>query len=186
MAAAVAFARRERQRTLKQKQDKGFEEHASQLYDRYDTNKNGRLEREQMNSLLTHANGEKAPPKEILDRIMKEHGEFVDGQLGIPKVTIEGALKDWRHYADDQAFIHVRLAKFGEKGTTYLDKTGLIKMMTQMNKGKVPTDQDVDTLMAFAGKEQPGYILPHELRPANEKWKEMIAENTGSSTCVLL
>jgi len=189
MAAAVragALRRTNLRKNAKQKHEAGMKR-AQLLMAKYDTNKSGQLERSQMVALLTAYNFGTPVETAVVDDIMSNYADTSTDSLGITAHKINSAITSWRAYMKDFRFIEARLRKYDASKTGDLKRDEVKNMMTEMNKGTAPTDDDVDFVMERGDESKTGTISPNEMRRACALWKEIIAEQKAhSAVCLLL
>merc|ERR1719379_2552329 len=144
----------------------------TKLFRKYDTNKSGKLEREQIIQILTDidfSTPEGTPPSpEELDFIVKVGDRSGDGC--IERREFENALIAWRTYTKQREKLEELIKKYDKSGSGKLEKDELKMYLTDLNDGKAPTDEEVDWVMSEAEFMGDGAIRMQEIMMATQSW----------------
>eukprot|EP00931_Biecheleriopsis_adriatica_P110104 TRINITY_DN84388_c0_g1_i1.p1 TRINITY_DN84388_c0_g1~~TRINITY_DN84388_c0_g1_i1.p1 ORF type:complete len:206 (-),score=59.87 TRINITY_DN84388_c0_g1_i1:124-741(-) len=161
---------------------------------KYDQNKSGKLERDEVSKLLTdldHSTPAGTPPtEEELNFIMAVADDSGDGSL--QRKELENAIKSWSLYTSKRAELEKALKQFDTSGSGALERNELQEYLKSLNGGKPVSDEEVDWVMEEADvmKEQGGKerITQTELLIASTLWYGHIEKKKKqkSSTCSLL
>jgi Ca2+-binding EF-hand superfamily protein len=161
----------------------------TELFKRYDTNNSGKLEREQINAILTDidfSTPEGTPPTEDeLDFIVKVGDRSGDGC--IERREFENALIAWRTYTKEREKLEELIKKYDHSGTGKLEKPELKSYLTDLNQGKEPTDDEVEWVMSEADFMGDGAIRTQEIMMATQSWynfqQKKEEEQKANSAC---
>merc|ERR1719379_657284 len=144
----------------------------TKLFRKYDTNKSGKLEREQIIQILTDidfSTPEGTPPtQDELDFIVKVGDRSGDGC--IERKEFENALIAWRTYTKERDKLEELIKKYDKSGTGKLEKDELKAYLTDINHGVPPSDKEVDWVMSEADFMGDGAIRMQEIMMATQSW----------------
>jgi len=160
------------------------ERRADLLMQKYDVDNSGHLERNEMIRLLTAFNFGSTPEDAVVDDIM--NSITTKDEPAVCRRQINTAIAQWSAYMKEREFIEARLRKYDVDKSGDLQKSEVMLMMKDMNKGEVPSEDEVNFVMECGGNKL-GALTPNELRKACGLWKEIITERQAqSSVCVVL
>merc|ERR1719223_1370221 len=122
------------------------------LFNKYDTNRSGVLEEDQLKQLLTHLDNstpEGTPPTdEELDLVLKVC--VGKNQRGLSLSELDHALRVWNTYIDSKDKMLERLKIFDKSGTGKLEFKELKQYLKALNGGKNVTDEEVQWVLEEA------------------------------------
>jgi len=165
------------------------------IFLKYDTNRTGRLERDNVTHLLTdfdHSTPAGTPPsQEELDFIFKVCDEADNG--AIERDELENAIVTWRTFASQREAMEKALEEFDQSKTGKLNKDELKNYLTSLNHGHHVSDREVDYVMQWADVMGDGNINQSELVMATSAWyvhlegkKKQRRRKQKSTVCTLL
>eukprot|EP00656_Telonema_subtile_P043032 TRINITY_DN4929_c0_g1_i1.p1 TRINITY_DN4929_c0_g1~~TRINITY_DN4929_c0_g1_i1.p1 ORF type:complete len:262 (+),score=90.96 TRINITY_DN4929_c0_g1_i1:93-878(+) len=123
------------------------------LFEKYDTSKDGLLEIADMTALITKMNNDKAPTQEEVDLIVKavdKRDGNVDGK--IDKGELKEALLEWRNYNEHSAFIEGKFSLYDTDFSGSLDRNQLKVLLTDLNEGHAVADRELDLVINYSDK----------------------------------
>jgi hypothetical protein len=209
MAAAIIGARRARERAnrptevvdwspereahyqeIKAEMDKRVK--LTELFKRYDTNNSGKLEKDQINAILTDIDFSTPPgtppTEDELEFIIKVGDRSGDGC--IERKEFENSLIAWRTYTKQRTQLEELIKKYDKSGTGKLEKDELKSYLTDVNNGVPPSDKEVDWVMSEADFMGDGAIRMQEIMMATQSWynyqqsrEDAVAASKSSSCC---
>merc|ERR1719198_98107 len=151
---------------------------------KYDTNKSGKLESDQIVKLLTDLDETTAPgtepSEEELQFILKVADQAGDDCLSRSELTY--AIKSWYIYVKKREKMQDQLKLFDKSGTGSLNKAELKQYLISLNEGKDVSDQEVDWVFSEADVFGNGQIASTELLMATSAWYANV-EKKKSSFC---
>jgi Ca2+-binding EF-hand superfamily protein len=144
----------------------------TELFKRYDSNDSGKLEREQINAILTDIDFSTPPgtppTEDELDFIVKVGDRSGDGC--IERKEFENALVAWRTYTKQREQLEALIKKYDKSGTGKLEKDELKMYLTDCNNGQAPNDAEVEWVMSEADFMGDGAIRQQEIMMATQSW----------------
>lgn len=156
---------------------------------RYDTNKSGRLEADQVSKMLTdmdYTTPENTPPsQEELNFIMKSAKKNSDeNHAGLDKMAVKNAIVEWKVYLKLKPQIDDWMNKYDKSQTGKLERPEVKELLQGLNKGLEVTDAEVDWVISEADIAKDGALSRSELPLATAAWYVYCDEKKGC--CVLL
>ena len=146
--------------------------HLKETFKKYDTNRSGKLEREQIAKLLTdrdYSSPVGTPPSDYeLDFIVKLGDRSGDGC--VERRELEIALIAWKTYTRQREKLEELIEKYDKSGTGKLEKEELKMYLTDLNDGNPPTDEEVEWVMSEADFMGDGAIRTQEIMMATQSW----------------
>jgi len=199
-AGAIAGARRARNRQLpksttlsperleEQHKQAKKRQYLKQVLRRYDTNKTGMLEEDQLAKLMTDIDDSTPagtePTAEELSFVMKASDK--SGEGGVTLDEVEYAINVWRVYTSRRSQLEASLQQFDKSGTGHLSKSELAEYLQHLNGGKMVTDEEVQWVMQEADIFGNGAINAQELVMATAAWYAHEDSQKKSKACTLL
>eukprot|EP00747_Dinoflagellata_sp_TGD_P030479 gnl/TRDRNA2_/TRDRNA2_134654_c0_seq1.p1 gnl/TRDRNA2_/TRDRNA2_134654_c0~~gnl/TRDRNA2_/TRDRNA2_134654_c0_seq1.p1 ORF type:complete len:206 (-),score=55.60 gnl/TRDRNA2_/TRDRNA2_134654_c0_seq1:107-724(-) len=158
------------------------------LFKRYDTNKSGKLERDQISALLTDLDSTTpagTPPSEAeIDFILKVADQTGDDCLTMNE--LEYAVKAWNVYTQRRETMESKMKEFDKSGTGGLEKPELKEYLKSLNGGKDVTDAEVDWVFGEADVFGDGTIHTTELVMATAAWYAHVDAKEAKACCAVL
>jgi Ca2+-binding EF-hand superfamily protein len=159
----------------------------TELFKRYDSNNSGKLERDQINAILTDIDFSTPPgtppTDDELDFIVKVGDRSGDGC--IERREFENALVAWRTYTKQREQLEALIQKYDKSGSGKLEMQELKLYLTDINHGKPPTDAEVEWVMSEADFMGDGAIRMQEIMMATQSWYnfQQKKEEAAKSAC---
>jgi len=140
--------------------------------DKYDTNKSGKLEEDQIRKLLTDID-DGTPPgtpptDEDIDFILKVADHAGDSCIELKE--LEFAMKAWHVFTTNRSSMEEAIAKFDKSKEGTLNKEEMKQYLMSLNDGLDVTDEEVDWVMEEADLFGDGVIRKTELCMATSAW----------------
>jgi len=155
---------------------------------RYDVNKSGKLEEDQIRLLLTDLDDftprGTEPTEEELAFILKVADASGDGCLRLEEV--EYAMKAWHVYTKRRQEMEDKLLLFDKSGSGTLTREELHSFLVDLNGGEAVDNMEVDWVMAEADIFGDGQIHKTELVMAVAAWYSHVEQRRTSRACALL
>lgn len=156
---------------------------------RYDTNKSGRLEEDQVRKLLTdmdYTTPENTPPtEEELEFIMRSAQKNSDQKkAGLTRRAVKNAIIEWRVYLKLRSNIDEWMSKFDKSQSGKLEKPEVKELLQSLNKGLEVTDDEVDWIISDADVAKDGALSRLEVPHAVTAWYAHCEKNSGC--CVVV
>jgi|EP00802_Teleaulax_amphioxeia_P022734 Ca2+-binding EF-hand superfamily protein len=153
---------------------------------RYDKSGNGKLDRAELSGLLQQLAGGEAPTAEECGYVLRMADATDDGLIGADE--LERAIKIWKGYLACKDDIEQKMAKYDTNQSGKLETNQLKMMLTDLNDGRPPTDEEVQMVMEEAdGKvlQSTGGVNKTELNFAISVWYCYV-EDQRSACCALM
>jgi len=136
---------------------------------RYDTNKSGQLEREQLKALMTKvAECDEEVADNDVDYFLKRFDRNKSG--GIDSKELEGMLFAFQCYVKSKSKTDKIMAEFDASKDGALHRDEVEKLMVSMNDGKTVSQADVDFVFEEADLLKSGNIEAPEIERAMAIW----------------
>jgi len=173
----------EKRKSELEKQKEEVESKMTKLFNQYDTNGSGKLEKDQVQNLLTDmdfSTPEGTPPSdEELNFILKIADRSGDGCMD--RSELQTALIVWKTFTKGREQLEETLKKYDKSETGKLEKPELKAYLTELNDGKEPSDEEVDWVLSEADFMGDGAIHTTELVMATQSWYSYEASNPSAA-----
>jgi len=160
----------------------------SKLISKYDKNKTGKLERDQVRVLLTDLDtstpADTQPSEEELEYIM-QHADTKCSNGAIDHSELKSAIQAWRVYIKERPAMEEAMKKYDVSKSGKLERDELKKYLTDLNGGNEVTDDEVDWVLQEADVCEDGAISTTELMKATAAWYACV-EAKKNQCCILL
>ncbi|KAK3257277.1 hypothetical protein CYMTET_33630 [Cymbomonas tetramitiformis] len=178
MAAAVHVISRKREaaRQSKRTQQKQIEE----VFQEFDVNKNGLLERTELSGFLRFLNNDK-PVSDDEVALVLHIADSYDGVLdgGVSRKEFLVAADAWSSYNSNKDYVMKLMSKFDKSKNGTLSQEELKELLQDLNDGDPPSASELEQVFRFADKKDgtiDGVIKPTELVFAISFWYSMLEE----------
>mmetsp|Transcript_254 Transcript_254/g.582 ORF Transcript_254/g.582 Transcript_254/m.582 type:complete len:219 (-) Transcript_254:58-714(-) len=159
-----------------------------EIFEKYDTQKSGKLNRDQMMQLLTDISTSAPqgvpPTQEELDFVMQSSdvaGTFLGGSDGeIDASELRSAVAYWVTYVDNRPFLEESFAKFDTNQSGKLDQMELKNYLVSLNGGLDVTDKEVAWVFKMADLSKDGQLSKQELMKATLHWYVYVNDGRSS------
>eukprot|EP00448_Togula_jolla_P008786 CAMPEP_0170595788 /NCGR_PEP_ID=MMETSP0224-20130122/14752_1 /TAXON_ID=285029 /ORGANISM="Togula jolla, Strain CCCM 725" /LENGTH=255 /DNA_ID=CAMNT_0010919999 /DNA_START=72 /DNA_END=837 /DNA_ORIENTATION=+ len=152
------------------------------IFERFDTNKSGKLEGNQVKNLLNELKKTETPPgvatDEEVEFILKVSDQSGDGGIDLPEM--ETALRAWKKWTKDRKAMEDLMKEFDKSNTGSLNKAELKQYLISLNGGRDVSDEEVDWVMTEADVLGDGEIHTVELVMATSKWFTLVQQEDTS------
>mmetsp|Transcript_88083 Transcript_88083/g.139163 ORF Transcript_88083/g.139163 Transcript_88083/m.139163 type:complete len:214 (-) Transcript_88083:82-723(-) len=158
---------------------------------KHDTDKTGKLNKEQMMKLLTELDTTTPPgtppSEEELNFIISTADAqgtwagFADGQIDSDE--IEAAIVAWRTYLDHRQLMDEAMKRFDATQNGQLNKEELKGYLKELNQGEDPTDAEVDWVLRMADLSKTGELNKPELLRATLEWFSYVERKKQDQSC---
>mmetsp|Transcript_11717 Transcript_11717/g.21298 ORF Transcript_11717/g.21298 Transcript_11717/m.21298 type:complete len:212 (-) Transcript_11717:109-744(-) len=152
----------------------------------YDTNRSGKLERDQLRKLLTDIESGTPvgaePTEEEIDWIIRVADRGGDECIQLNELG--DAISCWKTYLNKKELLEEKLAKYDLDHTGTLSRTEVKAYLTDLNGGLEVSEEEVDMVMAEADTLGDGVIHKMELQKAATLWYSYVQEQK-SGCCVI-
>jgi len=169
------------------------EQEINKLLQKYDTNRDGHLDDAELGGMLADCNGGVRPSEEEIAwvrRVADKRDNHMDGTL--KREDVETAVTTWQAYRENQAQIDDVFVKYDKDGNGSLEFADLKLMLTDLNDGVPPDDEEVSLILRKADEkdgEANGYLSRMEVIYAVAIWYARVEvrmqEQAGSACCVV-
>eukprot|EP00443_Scrippsiella_acuminata_P031782 CAMPEP_0115248544 /NCGR_PEP_ID=MMETSP0270-20121206/42124_1 /TAXON_ID=71861 /ORGANISM="Scrippsiella trochoidea, Strain CCMP3099" /LENGTH=201 /DNA_ID=CAMNT_0002663847 /DNA_START=67 /DNA_END=672 /DNA_ORIENTATION=+ len=153
------------------------------IFQKYDTDRSGKLEPEQLKSLLTDLSNR--PPSELeLSYILK----LCDDQKpngAIDLSELQHAIQAWKSYVVQRDELQAALDKFDVSGSGKLEQDELKAYLTHLNGGREVPDAEVDWVMSQANIFGDGACSKPELAMATAAWYTHVEKKQVNCACTM-
>eukprot|EP00440_Ansanella_granifera_P057195 gb/GFBE01061999.1/.p1 GENE.gb/GFBE01061999.1/~~gb/GFBE01061999.1/.p1 ORF type:complete len:207 (+),score=49.47 gb/GFBE01061999.1/:1-621(+) len=153
----------------------------------YDTNKSGKLERDQVIQLLTDSDSSTppgTPPSDgQVDFIFKMFDKA--GDQAIDANELEELLACWTTYVKHGAEFEETMAKYDVSNTGTLSREEVKAYLTDLNGGVAVTDEELDLVMKEADVLGDGVLNKMELQRATAMWYGYVERKNSTCCCSL-
>lgn len=153
---------------------------------KFDANKSGKLEKEQVMALLTETDSSTppgtAPSEEEVNWILRCADKAGDGCIEASEV--EEAIGCWRTFTEKRAEWDEKLEKYDTSKTGSLSKEEIRQYLNDLNGGKPVTDAELDMVFQDADVLGDGKISKLELSRATALWYTYVERK--STCCTML
>merc|ERR1712113_1326128 len=153
----------------------------NKIIKKYDTNKTGKLEKEQFIKLMTDIDDfspkGQPPTDEQVEFVLRTADKAGDGAINADE--LEEALACWTTFTEHRAEFEEKLAKYDASGTGKLSKEELKAYLVDLNGGKDVTDEEVDLVFKDADVLGDGQLNKIELQRATALWYSYVEKNKG-------
>mmetsp|Transcript_38147 Transcript_38147/g.85445 ORF Transcript_38147/g.85445 Transcript_38147/m.85445 type:complete len:156 (-) Transcript_38147:219-686(-) len=151
----------------------------------YDTNKSGKLERDQLVKLLTDMDlstpAGQEPSQDEVDWVLKLADEEGDGCVNLKELEV--AVTSWSTFTSKRTELEATLDKYDKSGSGRLEESELKEYLTDLNGGKDVSDEEVQWVLKQADAMGDGGINKLELVRATAEWYGFVARK--QSCCVM-
>lgn len=138
------------------------------IFRRYDTNRSGKLEPDQVRSLLTDLSN-RPPSEQELDYILKLcDDKNPNGAIDLSE--LQHAIQAWKSYVAQRDELQAALDKFDVSGSGKLEHQELKAYLTHLNAGREVTDVEAEWVMSQADIFGDGACSKPELAMATAAW----------------
>eukprot|EP00746_Dinoflagellata_sp_MGD_P128265 gnl/MRDRNA2_/MRDRNA2_62670_c0_seq1.p1 gnl/MRDRNA2_/MRDRNA2_62670_c0~~gnl/MRDRNA2_/MRDRNA2_62670_c0_seq1.p1 ORF type:complete len:204 (-),score=55.59 gnl/MRDRNA2_/MRDRNA2_62670_c0_seq1:51-662(-) len=155
---------------------------------KYDTNKSGKLEQDQVKVLLTDLDFSTPPgtppSDDELKYIMKVADQKCDNGA-IDLSELKAAMVAWKSYINLRSKMEEAILKFDQSGTGKLEKTELKEYLKHLNDGMPVADDEVDWVLSQADVFGDGACSQTELAMATAAWYAHVEEKKNSCCNIL-
>jgi len=152
----------------------------------YDTNKSGKLERDQVIKMLTDMDSSTpvgtAPTDDQVNFLLAVSDKGGDGS--IDGGELEEMMTCWHTFVENRAQWEEKMAKFDVSNTGKLSKEEVKAYLTDINGGIAVTDEEVDMVMKEADVLADGQLNKLELQRATAYWYGYVEKQKGCCTIV--
>lgn len=160
----------------------------NQVMRKYDTNKSGRLEPDQVKLLLTDLDFSTPPgtppSNEELNFVMKVADEKCsNGAIDLSE--LKAAMVAWKSYTSMRTKMEEAILKFDQSGTGKLEKPELKEYLKFINEGIPVSDDEVEFVLSQADVFGDGACSQTELAMATAAWYAHVEEKK-KACCVIL
>lgn len=142
------------------------------VMDKYDTNKSGKLEEDQIRKLLTDIDDDTPPgtppTDDEIDFVLKVADQAGDNCLALTE--LEFAMRAWHIFTQNRSSMEEAIAKFDKSGEGTLNPSELKQYLISLNDGLDVTDEEVAWVMEEADLFGDGCIRKPELCMATSAW----------------
>mmetsp|Transcript_47075 Transcript_47075/g.108782 ORF Transcript_47075/g.108782 Transcript_47075/m.108782 type:complete len:213 (+) Transcript_47075:84-722(+) len=158
------------------------------LFQRYDVNKSGKLEEDQVRMLLTDLDNTTPPGTPPTD----EELQFVlkvaapEGDHCLRFEEIEFAMRSWHIYTGRRREMEDKILEFDKSGTGTLSWQELKALLVALNDGNPVENVEVDWVMGEADIFGDGTIHKTELVMACAAWYQHVEQRQTSRSCAIL
>ena len=158
-----------------------------QLMLKYDATGNGKLSRSELAPFLRDLADGAAPTDEEC-RFVLVMADRADGNVDglLDKSELETAAKIWKGYLESKEDIEATFAKFDQNQSGKLEFEQLKALLTELNEGMAPADEEVQMVMEEAdgiAGQSTGGINVTELKVAISVWYNYVQEKEASACC---
>jgi len=191
--SAPAFKPTPRSATEQARQDAAMKEYEhrvriNKIIGKFDKNKSGKLEKDQLILLLTDIDGSTPtgtqPSEEEVTWILKCADKAGDGAISPDEV--EDAISCWLTFCQMRAQIDEKLEKYDVSKTGNLSKEEIRNYLVDLNGGMPVTDAELDMVFQDADVAGDGVINKYELSRATALWYTYVEEQKKKSCCTVL
>mmetsp|Transcript_13459 Transcript_13459/g.18426 ORF Transcript_13459/g.18426 Transcript_13459/m.18426 type:complete len:199 (-) Transcript_13459:230-826(-) len=173
-------AGRAQNRKVAQSRRKEAQKCIEEVFLKYDVNRSGTLDSKQLTQLLTELNKGSPPSAEERDFILNT-ADGVSGNKNkeIDKNELMVAIDAWKSYVDNKELIHSYFDKYDTNRSGVLERDQLQKLLTDLDEGKVPKDEDINYILYQADRKDGKInraINKHELMYAIALWYVIVDE----------
>ena len=155
-------------------------------FDKFDTDKTGLLDKEQLRALLLFIYPNSEPSDEVLTKLLElgesfdTTGDGVDDTSGVSRASMQLVIERHCDYARQQKFIDDAFTKFDTNSSGHLERDQLLRFLDSLDKAKVD-EGDVDFVLAQADVGATKSISPAELLPAVGVWIALLETGNESA-----
>jgi len=148
----------------------------------FDTNGDGKLQRDELRALLTHLNPHRPPTEENLDFLIQKATAIETYSMSLPgnkngDITFHAArptVMRYHEYARDQAYLDAVFARFDVDGNGTLDEEELRQLLEAVApEGCDVDDADVQYVFESCDEDGDGVISREEVLPMISKWTQV-------------
>jgi len=147
---------------------------------RYDADRNGKLEKHEVQKLLTDMSGYAVSQNEV-DFVFKIADTNRDQAINAQEVKT--LLNCWHNYQGSRAEIERHFRKHDPNGTGHLDKRQLKGLLVEMSQGQPVSDEQVAWVLQQSDTLKNGVLTKPELRRALALWQ---CHLDGQKVCCVL
>lgn len=164
------------------------------LMNKYDTNKSGKLEQDQLKLLLKDmSNGADPSDEEIRWVFYKADTSKGSRNFGVDSNELLYALRTWKGYLDNKEYLDATFEKYDTNKSGQLERDQLKNLMTDLcGEEEPPTDKEVSQVLYEADRKDgqvSGTLHKTELMYAISLWYNMLKERKvkkSSSMCTVM
>eukprot|EP00434_Breviolum_minutum_P024894 symbB.v1.2.021986.t1/scaffold1899.1/size238565/22 len=154
----------------------------------YDTNKSGKLERDQVVKLLTDTDSSTPPgtmpSEDQVDFLLKLYDKAGDHAINLNE--LEDLLTCWHVYIEHRDLFEEKLKKYDVSNTGKLSKEELKAYLTDLNGGIEVQDTEVDWVMKEGDIMGDGELNKMELWRASALWFSHVEKQKSNDCCTVL
>mmetsp|Transcript_130283 Transcript_130283/g.236781 ORF Transcript_130283/g.236781 Transcript_130283/m.236781 type:complete len:238 (-) Transcript_130283:38-751(-) len=143
-----------------------------ELFNKYDTNKSGMLEEDQVIMLLTDMDDSTPPGTQPTDEQVDFVLKVVNPQSSdaLQLSELENALRIWGSYTQEKDRLHKVFVDYDKNKSGRLEKKELKAYLVYLNQGQPVSDREVDWVLAQADIFGDGDIREIEMIAATSAW----------------
>ena len=157
------------------------------IFDRFDANHDGKLQPDELKSLVKWLNQEREPTEEEMGFIYHAvHPEGVGPDYEMSRTELQVAAMTYQSYATDQDFINRTLTKYDTNHDGKLDREEVINMLTELNNGNAPLPEEVEYVFENSDWDHSGTLTRTEIKVAISAWYALIETKMANESCCLL
>lgn len=154
-------------------------------FERFDTNHDGKLQRDELRELLTWLHPSRPPTDENLDTIIKKASAIEtfsmhikgDANADLAWRDVRPAVLQYNDYVKDQNYIDTVFARFDVDSSGELDRAELLLLLKSIAPDQVEVDEtDVEYILSCFDLNSDGLIDRQELLPLLAKWSHIAFE----------
>ena len=192
MAVAQSNAKRKLQKKKAERMDERAKERAEAVqaqlekwFNDFDVNKNNRLERHELQELLSFLYPGRPPSEQMMDTLCLKASEVrttkltLPGQVdaSIPWHDVRATVIRYHDYCKEQAYLDRVFATFDIDASDNLDVSEVPRLLkAAAPQGIVPDSSDVAYVMGQADANSDGVISRWEILPLIARWRVLIVE----------
>mmetsp|Transcript_78148 Transcript_78148/g.168964 ORF Transcript_78148/g.168964 Transcript_78148/m.168964 type:complete len:208 (-) Transcript_78148:46-669(-) len=204
--AAASAARRRNERLVRRKQEEMGGDRKSlgvemdrkgkaihMVMKKYDTNKSGKLEKDQVRKLLTDLDDSTPPGTEPTDEEFDFIMKIADCTVAddaIDHTELERTIKAWHAYTSKREEMDKLIDQYDKSGSGTLTRDELKTYLTDLNGGKEVAEEEVEWVMKEADVLGDGQIHRMELVMATATWysngHQELEDQKKSKVCCIL
>eukprot|EP01006_Ploeotia_vitrea_P001030 TRINITY_DN104086_c0_g1_i1.p1 TRINITY_DN104086_c0_g1~~TRINITY_DN104086_c0_g1_i1.p1 ORF type:complete len:216 (+),score=39.27 TRINITY_DN104086_c0_g1_i1:56-703(+) len=117
-----------------------------QLFQQYDVDHTGKLEKNELISLLTELN-DNVPPTEAEINYILHEADNSEVDKCIDRKELKAALVAWKEYKKDEPVIRKMLDKYDKNNNQIFEFDELKEILTDLNDGNTPTNDEVEWVL---------------------------------------
>lgn len=179
------------QRMKAEAEAEGKRRKAIKCLEKYDTDKSGKLDREQLTSMLTDLDSSTPPGTAPSDEEVKfilasadftgTTFGFADGCIGTEEIV--DAIVAWQTWTSHREYIDGVFEKFDAEKNGQLNKAELKAYLTQLNGDVDVTDHEVAWVLKISDLSHTGQLNKPEVLRATAEWFVYVKKGKSHDTC---